>query len=619
MTANEFLRQSTIRRAHYIEMFKNNAIQDILRTLNAVDSDLQRQILGRSGATYNMTSRRLELMQDDIKEAIKVGEALLKGKVNDLTKAFSKEEVDWTVNTLTKSIPSPVSVQFRAPTATQVLATIRNTPYSNTTIAQFVKGWATSKENLFSNAVKQGFLQGQGIDDIARRLFGTRALQYKDGIADMSRRDIRTGVRTAINHISQTARDITYEENREYIKGVQWASTLDASTTLLCMGLDGKIDLDDGTVRELNGLRPPAHYNCRSTTVPVLKSLKEMGLSEREFSTSTRASMNGQVSQKETYATWFAKQDPAFQRSVLGKGRYELYKEGKVALDKFTDNGRTLTLKQLGKFREETNVPTATMFMPASKRSEAVAWAKEELGVRSVSYNGLDLDVVNTMNSSIHDHITMFPEMKANYMDIGTTAHMREQFVSNYVGTEMTPGQPFYERLKKEGYSEKAIKDYFTKTARKAAGQTKSGTYASSYYARYGDEILRRGVAVNPTWGKDFAVLTKSLETDVKTNWHPIGTDTVKALMDHENGHMVDNFLNNLSSTKEFRNIVDSYDVIKDLSKYPISAREKYGIDAYYREVLAEGWSEYINNSSARPLAVEIGSFIHDTYKEKYL
>jgi hypothetical protein len=59
--------------------------------------------------------------------------------------------------------------------------------------------------------------------------------------------------------------------------------------------------------------------------------------------------MNGQVSQKETYSTWFAKQDEKFQKSVLGKGRYELYKSGEVQLDKFADNGRTMTLAQLAK------------------------------------------------------------------------------------------------------------------------------------------------------------------------------------------------------------------------------------------------------------------------------
>ena len=349
MTVNELLRNSTIRRAHYIEMFKNNDVRRILLLLNAVDSDLQKQIFARAGKSYNMTSKRLELMQRDVKESVALGQQILSKSMNETALEFSKEEVNWTVNTLTKAVPSPVAPQFVYPSATQVLASIKATPYSNTTMQQFIKGWADNKLHRFNNALKLGFIQGKGVEDIARGLFGTRALQYTDGLANMSRREIRTGVRTAINHFSQTAREETYKANEEFVKGIQWVSTLDARTTLICIGLDGKIDLLDESVMELNGQRPPAHFNCRSTTVPVLKSLKELGLSEREFSTSTRASMNGQVSAKETYSTWFAKQDEKFQKSVLGKGRYELYKSGEIKLDGFADNGRTITLAQLGK------------------------------------------------------------------------------------------------------------------------------------------------------------------------------------------------------------------------------------------------------------------------------
>ena len=76
MTANELLRNSTIRRAHYIEMFKNNDVRRILLLLNAVDSDLQKQILGRA-KSYNMTSKRLELMQRDVKESVALGQQIL--------------------------------------------------------------------------------------------------------------------------------------------------------------------------------------------------------------------------------------------------------------------------------------------------------------------------------------------------------------------------------------------------------------------------------------------------------------------------------------------------------------------------------------------------------------
>lgn len=420
MTANELLRNSTIRRAHYIEMFKNNDVRRILLLLNAVDSDLQKQIFARAGKSYNMTSKRLELMQRDVKESVALGQQILSKSMNETALEFSKEEINWTVNTLTKAVPSAVAPQFVYPSATQVLSAIKATPYSNTTMQQFIKGWADNKLHRFNNALKLGFIQGQGVEDIARKLFGTRALQYTDGLANMSRREIRTGVRTAINHFSQTAREETYKANEEFVKGIQWVSTLDARTTLICIGLDGKIDLLDESVMELNGQRPPAHFNCRSTTVPVLKSLKELGLSEREFSTSTRASMNGQVSAKETYSTWFAKQDDKFQKSVLGKGRYELYKSGQVQLDKFADNGRTMTLAQLGKLK--IDMPEKTFEKPfwgdsTENSQEVLDRLRTKFNVISVkNLDGgatvSDIKFANHVGQSLEEIYTALPDLQ---------------------------------------------------------------------------------------------------------------------------------------------------------------------------------------------------------------
>lgn len=62
----------------------------------------------------------------------------------------------------------------------------------------------------------------------------------------------------------------------------------------------------------------------------------------------TRASMNGQVSEKETYQSWLGKQSAAFQDDVLGPTKGKLFREGGVTLDRFVDrNGASLTIDQL--------------------------------------------------------------------------------------------------------------------------------------------------------------------------------------------------------------------------------------------------------------------------------
>jgi SPP1 gp7 family putative phage head morphogenesis protein len=347
MTVNDKLRNTTIQHAHFIEQYKNHEIKKVLALLNKSDNSLKDQLKKYKGRTDTITSKRLKLMKQDIKDIVGESKQVLSTKIDDLAVNFGNLESKWLGDIIHDAVPDEVPISFIQPAPTQILAAVKATPFNNTTLQDMITTWSTSKIKLFTNATQQAFIQGQGIDDVVRILFGTRALQYTDGLVDGTRRQIRTQVRTAMNHFSSTARDLTYKQNSDLIKGVQWVATLDGRTTLQCINLDGKVDYEDGSRRELNGLRPPAHYNCRSTTVPVIKSLKELGLSDKEFSSSTRASMNGQVPETKRYKDWFKDQPATFQQQVLGKKRYDLYKKGEFTFDKFVENGQELTIQQL--------------------------------------------------------------------------------------------------------------------------------------------------------------------------------------------------------------------------------------------------------------------------------
>ncbi len=73
---------------------------------------------------------------------------------------------------------------------------------------------------------------------------------------------------TIINHAAAVAKDITYLTNRDLIEEVQWSSILDQNTTDYCRDHNGHIyPLDDGP-------RPPAHFNCRSVMIAILRTVK---------------------------------------------------------------------------------------------------------------------------------------------------------------------------------------------------------------------------------------------------------------------------------------------------------------------------------------------------------
>lgn len=147
-------------------------------------------------------------------------------------------------------------------------------------------------------------------------------------------------VRTVTNHVASSARAQTLKQNEDILQGHRWISTLDSRTTPVCRARDRQ-------VYPLDGPKPPAHWGCRSSIVPVLKPEYQ-----REIPGSTRPSIGPdgveQVSSKTSYGEWLARQPAAFQKEVLGPARYKLFSKGDLTLDRFVDdNGKEYTLDQL--------------------------------------------------------------------------------------------------------------------------------------------------------------------------------------------------------------------------------------------------------------------------------
>lgn len=215
--------------------------------------------------------------------------------------------------------------------------------------------WSRQADNLqirFKDTVREGMLRGDTTPEIVRKIRGTRARKYKDGIMDMTRRQAESVVRTSVQTVANNARKATYQNNDDIVKGVEWVSTLDGRTSTICRAYDGlQWDMDNKPVghnKELKG--PPAHWSCRSTLTPVLRSWKELGAKGKfkEIPESTRASMDGQVSAGLTYEGWLKKKPEAFQIGVLGRAKYDLWKAGKVSfVDLVDQRGNELSVEEL--------------------------------------------------------------------------------------------------------------------------------------------------------------------------------------------------------------------------------------------------------------------------------
>jgi SPP1 gp7 family putative phage head morphogenesis protein len=180
-------------------------------------------------------------------------------------------------------------------------------------------------------------------------------------------RDAEALIRTSVQSIAQNARMETFKANDDVIDGVQWLSTLDLRTTSTCQALSGqswKLDGEkmEGTELDFPG-PPPIHFNCRSGLTVVLKSwgdlirdakgdkelAKRMDAIEEKLPKSTQANMDGKpVSSTMNYEQWLKSQSEERQIEALGEGRWELWRNGDIALtDLVGQNNRPLTLEEL--------------------------------------------------------------------------------------------------------------------------------------------------------------------------------------------------------------------------------------------------------------------------------
>jgi len=231
-------------------------------------------------------------------------------------------------------------------------------PFNGFPLNDWINGLKTSDFNRTWSTIQDGMVSGRTNQEIVRDVVGSSSLRFKDGAREASRNGAKTLVRTMTNHAASQGRQAVWEENEDIIRAVQWVATLDTRTSPVCRQRDGRVGPvtsgDDFKMKQGEkalhppNARPPAHPNCRSTTVAVTKSFRELGFDVDDVRPETRASMDGKVSSDLTYFEWLNKQSKAAQVDALGEKRFKLWKEGGVAPERFVnDEGRQFTLDEL--------------------------------------------------------------------------------------------------------------------------------------------------------------------------------------------------------------------------------------------------------------------------------
>lgn len=343
-SANEILLDETLRRAVVLERLKKGEAREIARLLNRdVIPDVKGRLIARLERMRSRgfdpgpwRTKRYQAVLEAIRESSLAITAAAAPQLNGSLEALMLVEPEWTLTTIRSAIPEPIEVRLSWSQPSR--ATLRSIVTSRPMHGELLSGWwdrvGRGTRNRLTQALNIGIVQGDSSVAIARR-WGVEL--------GKTTRQAEALTRTAMAHVSAHAREETFKANDDVVKRVQWVSTLDSRTTDICMSLDGQV-FDIG-----GGPRPPAHFQCRSTIVPVLATWEELGIPGlRELPDGTRASMNGQVPAKTTYGEWLRRQPRSVQVDALGKGRAELFREGKLDVRQLVDADlKPLTLAEL--------------------------------------------------------------------------------------------------------------------------------------------------------------------------------------------------------------------------------------------------------------------------------
>jgi hypothetical protein len=366
-----------------LRRYSAGVIKRVLRLLEHADAELVEKLRIRlarfEGKPLDYTGERWKALLKDVREAraeaMKQYQALLKEELPELGKVEAAHEAALLEMVL------PIEFAVATVSVEQLKSIAMSRPFQG----HLLKDWFAKVEQQdrarLTQAIQLGMAQGETTDDIVRRIVGTRANKYADGILAISRRDAAAVARTAINHVSNLAREEVWNANADIISARIWTSTLDGRTSAVCRARDGRGSpvgdnpLPEGIkLLDPPGVRPPAHLNCRSTMVayidgvgllgnrPTVVDIRTRNKREVDFRKIARdtgkpiqqvrkewaAQHVGPVPSTTTYEEWLRRQSPAFQDEVLGRRKGQLFREGGLTLDQFVDRaGNELNLEEL--------------------------------------------------------------------------------------------------------------------------------------------------------------------------------------------------------------------------------------------------------------------------------
>jgi len=331
------IEDALIRRQIFIQRFSGS---QAMRAENMLESLYAKLIIKLLNADTDFQQGRLTILLNDIETLLDRGFIEIGSFISEEALVFAEAETLFSQGVIQSNSKVILSTPDIAQIEQAVLMSGMDVPIgANTlTLNEAIISFKDRKMVDLTLVINDGILTGQTTQQITKNISTVFSSKHKA--------QINTLVRTSINHASSMARATISAQNAALLKGEEWVATLDSNTTLICAGRDGRI-FPVG-----RGPYPPAHWNCRSVRVPVVKdefAIGTQGAKRPEIAADGR----GTTSSKTKFDSWLRRQPADFQDEYFsqfpdGLEKAKLFRTGGLSIDRFRDEtGRNFTLEQL--------------------------------------------------------------------------------------------------------------------------------------------------------------------------------------------------------------------------------------------------------------------------------
>ncbi len=251
---------------------------------------------------------------------------------------------------------------------------------------------------------------------------------------------------------------------------------------------------------------------------------------------------------------------------------------------------------------DKSNIDNAELSKESYKEKQNMLYSKK-WGIDSAFIDDLDENVIKEIDNSVQYNLNKYPELKKKIKGVGSI-----QSKNSHKFEEIK--QIYYERLKENipSIDETSLERLSTKYAKEQLPRASKNVYAISMNKH---KFNLDGIYVHNKYGKDYSLFIKCINKDVKTKFHPIGTNSIKSIIDHEFGHQLDNLL-------DIRNNTELLNLYKKLSKNDIYLKVSKYANQNIAEFIAECYSEYVNNPNCKSIARKVGAIIDNEYIKRF-